>query len=67
MYAECCVPKWEAEVAMPVEPGELPEDIDEDDIRSLPRWRIWDEAAKMREREDYRAPSVRRDAPRRRR
>ncbi|MGH2610537.1 MAG: hypothetical protein ACRDHF_15765 [Tepidiformaceae bacterium] len=67
LHAECCIPKWEAEVAIPVEPGELPEGTTEEDIRTLPRWRVWDEAAKMREREDYRAPSVRRDQPRRRR
>ncbi|MEX0784392.1 MAG: hypothetical protein WD557_17260 [Dehalococcoidia bacterium] len=66
LHAECCIPKWESEVAQPVQPGELPDDMTEEDIRSVPRWRVWDEAARMREREDYRAPSVRR-APRRRR
>ncbi len=66
MHAECCIPKWEEEVSQPVEPGELPEGMTEEEIRSLPRWRVWDEAEKMREREDYRAPSVRREDPRRR-
>lgn len=64
LHARCCIPEWEAEVAT-TDPSELPEEFAKDH-RSLPRWKVWDEAERMREREDPRAPSVRRKKPDRR-
>ena len=60
-HAKCCVADWEREVAT-TDPAELPPEL-RDQHRSLPRWKVWDEAAAMREREDQRAPSVRRKKP----
>ncbi len=60
-HADCCIPKWEAEVAA-TDPSELPEEF-AGDHRRLPRWKVWEDAARLREREDLRAPSVRRKKP----
>lgn len=61
LHADCCIPKWEAEVAA-TDPSELPADL-ASKHRDLPRWKVWDDGAKLREREDPRAPSVRRKKP----
>ena len=60
-HAGCCLAKWDEEVAT-TDPGELPEDLREKH-RSLPRWKAWEDAARLRERDDQRAPSVRRRKP----
>jgi hypothetical protein len=60
-HAKCCVARWDAEVAT-TDPNELPEEM-RAEHRSLPRWKAWEDAARMREREDLRAPSVRRKKP----
>jgi hypothetical protein len=65
LHKDCCIPKWEQEVAT-TDPGELPADLAEKH-RELPRWKRWEDAASLREREDQRAPSVRRKPPRRER
>lgn len=65
LHANCCIPKWEEEVAT-TDPSELPEELAKDH-RNLPRWKVWEEAERLREREDPRAPSVRRSRPRRER
>ncbi len=58
LHSKCCVPKWEAEVAE-TDPSELPAELTAEH-RSLPRWKVWEEAERLRDREDLRAPSVRR-------
>ncbi len=60
-HKACCVAEWEREVAT-TDPNELPEELRKD-VRNLPRWRVWEDAARLREREDPRAPSIRRKRP----
>lgn len=65
LHSKCCIPKWEAEVAE-TDPSELPAELAAEH-RSLPRWKVWNEAERLREREDLRAPSVRRSGTGRKR
>ena len=60
-HKSCCMAEWTREVAS-TDADELPAEF-RDNVRNLPRWKVWDEAERLREREDQRAPSVRRKRP----